>query len=144
MRGKFGLGWGTLLCPDGGDHRLGVLLGCQAERKDVRGEGEFSTSKSILGGFQLFLWGLGSGGPSALACSVQVMLLHPSKVKESPLRGRQHHSDPSSQEGSYPGVGAKGEGLVGYCSPLTMLGVCWVEKEEQEVPTQIPTRSLSI
>lgn len=53
----------------------------------MRGEGEFYTSKSILGGFQLFLWGLGSGEPSALACSAQVMLLHPSKIKERPLVG---------------------------------------------------------
>lgn len=111
MRGKFGLGWGTLLCPDGGDHMLGVLLGCWAERKDVRGEGEFSTSKSILGGFQLFLWGLGSGGPSALACSVQVMLLHPSKVKESPLQGEAASLRHQQPEGIIPRSWSKGRGF---------------------------------
>lgn len=37
-RGKFGLGWGTLLCPAGGDDRTGVLPCRQAGRKDARGE----------------------------------------------------------------------------------------------------------
>lgn len=97
--------------PRWGDHRLGVLLGCQAERKDVRGEGEFSTSKSILGGFQLFLWGLGSGGPSALACSVQVMLLHPSKVKESPLQGEAASLRPQQPGGIIPRSWSKGRGF---------------------------------
>lgn len=144
MRGKLGLGWGTLLCLDGGDHRLGVLPGCQAERKDVTGEGEFSTSKSILCGFQLFLWGLGGGGPSALVCSAQVMLLHPSKVKERSLWGKAASLRPQQPGGPYPGVGAKGEGLVGHPSPLTLLAVCGVEREEQELPIQIQTRPLSI
>lgn len=88
----------------------------------MTGEGDFSTSKSILG-FQLFLWGLGRGGPSALNCSAQLMLLHPSKAKERSLQEKAASLRVQQPGGPYPGAGAKGEGLVGHPSPLTLLAV---------------------
>ena len=51
--------------------------------------------------------------PSAPACSTRVMLLHPSIVEKRPLGGRQHPSDPSSQEGCYLGVWGRGIGFGG-------------------------------
>lgn len=44
-------------------------------------------SKSILGGFQQFLWRLGSLVPSALTCSTGAMLSHPTLVGKRPLVG---------------------------------------------------------
>lgn len=105
----------------------------------MTGEGEFSTSKSILG-FQLFLWGLGRGGPSALNCSAQVMLLHPSKAKERSL----WEKAASLRSQPLPRGWSTGRGFGGTSQPPDLAGCCWVEREEQELPTQIQTRPLPI
>lgn len=106
----------------------------------MREEGEFSTSESILGGFQLFLWGLGSGRPSALACSAQGILLHPSKVKEMSLRGKAALHKPQQPEGT-PAGWSKGRGLGGTSQSLDHDGCVLGREGRTEAANSNPNKT---